>query len=280
MPLTELEKMAVYRIQEWERNLLDYEPNDFQLMYQKYIERAFLSLPSSVQNQFFSVIDSWLFHLHAAIQGSQLQSDAKDRILTAGRIFKNDIEVIADLKELDISQLQYIAEQQIARHRLYSFAQGGITGTGGTLFLGTDIPVMAIINLRAVQLIAMTYGFEVNTPYEMMTSLKIFHTALLPASIKKTGWRTLIQEFENNHDRYFYEGDEKITDITWIEQPIRQLFKAMVIVLFRKRMIQGIPLISMAIGAAANYQITRKVTEFAHYYYQLRYLREKEEKKG
>jgi hypothetical protein len=33
----------------------------------------------------------------------------------------------------------------------------------------------------------------------------------------------------------------------------------------------------MAIGATSNYQLTRKVTEFAHNYYQLRYLQEKEE---
>ena len=52
----------------------------------------------------------------------------------------------------------------------------------------------------------------------------------------------------------------------------------MMIIFFRKNLIQGIPLVSMAIGAGANYQLTRKVTEFAHNFYQLRYLREKEEK--
>ena len=31
----------------------------------------------------------------------------------------------------------------------------------------------------------------------------------------------------------------------------------------------------MAIGAGTNYQLTRKVTEFAHNYYQLRYLNQK-----
>ena len=97
------------------------------------------------------------------------------------------LEKIEDLKKLDIDQLQYIAEQQIARHRLYSFAQGGLAGTGGTLLLGTDIPAMAVINLRVVQLIAMTYGFEVNTPYEMMSSLKVFHTATLPPAFTKRG---------------------------------------------------------------------------------------------
>ncbi|WP_066063498.1 EcsC family protein [Neobacillus soli] len=277
MPLTDRETKVLNEIQEWERNLLNYEANDFQITYEKYLDRSFSLLPEKVQRQFFAVIDSWLFHLHSMIQGSQLQMDAKDRILSSGRIFQKGLEKIEDLKQLDIEQLHYLAEQQISRHRLYSFAQGGLAGTGGALLLGTDIPAMAVINLRAVQLIAMTYGVEVNTPYEMMTSLKVFHTATLPPRIQKAGWSSLMDELAGNREHYFYEGKEEIIDITWLEQPVQQLVKALVITLFRKKVIQGIPLISMAIGAGANYQLTRKVTDIAHKYYQIRYLKEKEE---
>ena len=277
MPLTDREEVVLNEIRLWEKNLLNYEATDFQLLYEKYLERSFSLLPEKIQRQFFSVIDGWLFYLHSIIQGTQLQMDAKERILASGRIFRKDIEKIADLRQLEIDQLQYIAEQQIARHRLYSFTQGGLSGTGGTLLLGADIPAMAVINLRVVQLIAMTYGFEVNTPFEMMASLKVFHTATLPSRVQKEGWASLMAELEEQEELYFYEGSEKITDITWLEQPIQQLFKAMVIMLFRKRAIQGIPLVSMAIGAGTNYQLTRKVTEFAHKYYQLRYLKNKEE---
>src|SRR5689334_5676960 len=133
MPLTDRETLVMNEIRSWEKNLLSYEANDFQLLYEKYLERSFSLLPGKVQRQFFSVIDGWLFHLHSIIQGSQLQMDAKERILGSGRIFRKDIENIADLRKLDIDQLQYIAEQQIARHRLYSFTQGGLSGTGGTL---------------------------------------------------------------------------------------------------------------------------------------------------
>lgn len=280
MPLTEREKMTLKGIQDWEKKLLAYEPNDFQLLYEKYVERSFLLLPDSVQKNFFSVVDGWLFHLHAMIQGSQLQLEAKERILSSGRIFNNNIETIEDLKYLKIEQLQYIAEQQMARHRFYSFAQGGLTGTGGTLFIGMDLPAIAVINLRVVQLIAMSYGFEVNTPFEMMTSLKIFHIALLPPKVQRAGWQALRTELEEKKDGYFYEGSEQIADISWIKQPLQQIFKALIILFFRKKFIQGIPLFSMAIGAAANYRLTKKVTEFAHNYYQLRYLQEKEEMNG
>jgi hypothetical protein len=277
LPLTDRETEVLNEIREWENQLLNYEANDLQLTYEKYLERSFSLLPEKVQQQFFSVIDNWLFHLHGMIQGSQIQMDAKERILSSGRVFNKELHQIEDLGKLNIDQLQYIAMQQIARHRLYSFTQGGLAGTGGPLLLGTDIPAMAVINLRVVQLIAMTYGFEVNTPYEMMSSLKVFHTATLPPRLQKEGWSSLMSEMKSSDEHYFYEGNEEITDVTWLEQPIQQLFKAMVITMFRKKLIQGIPVVSMAIGAGTNYQLTRKVTEFAHNYYKLRYLNQKEE---
>lgn len=277
MPLTDREQRILQEIKEWEQGLLSNEPNDFQMTYEKYLEQAFSVLPEKTQRQFFSVIDTWLYYLHNMIQASQLQQDAKERILSSGRIFHQELEKIEDLKSLDINQLQYIADQQIARHRMYSLIQGGIAGTGGPLLLGMDIPAMAVINLRVVQLIAMAYGFETNTPHEMMTSLKVFHTATLPPRLQKQGWSMLMEEMAAEYTPYFYEGKEEMTDFTWIDLPLQQLLKAMVITLFKKRLIQGLPLISMGIGAGVNYQLTRKVTDLAQKYYQLRYLNEKEE---
>ena len=77
MPLTDREARVLNEIRDWERNLYEFEPNDFQLTYEKYLQQSFSLLPEKVQKQFFSVIDSWLFHLHSMIQGSQLQIDAK-----------------------------------------------------------------------------------------------------------------------------------------------------------------------------------------------------------
>jgi hypothetical protein len=275
MPLTDWERKVLKGIRDWENKLLQYEPNDFQLVYERYLERSFSILPEKIQKQFFSIIDSWLFHFHAIIQGSQTQIEARERILSAARVFNSHLEKISDLKTLKLDQLQYIAEQQMTRHRFYSLAQGGLAGTGSTAFLGSDIPAMAIINLRAVQLIATTYGFEINTPYEMMSSLKVFHTSTLPPRFQIEGWKVLMDEVRT-YSHYFYEGNEDITDITWLEPLVLQLFKAIVIKLFQKKPVQGIPFVSIVIGSGVNYQFTKKVTDFAHKYYQLRFLIEKE----
>lgn len=275
MPLSDREKHLLENLRQWENRLLSYESNDFQLTFEKYIERSFSLLPEKLQDQFFSVIDSWLFHLHAMLQETELQRNSKERILSSARAFQSSIERISDLKKLEVNQLNFLVEQQIVRHRFYSFAQGGISGSGGSLLLGMDVPAMAVINLRAIQMIAMTYGFELNTPHEMMASLRVFHVATLPKQMQHEGWSSLKRELSDG-DRYFYEGTEEIVDISWIQQPVLQLLKAMVIFSFRHKTIQGIPLVSMAIGAGLNYQLTKKVTEFAHHYYLMRFLLEKE----
>jgi hypothetical protein len=275
MPLTDREKKVLDELSQWESKLYGYEPNDLELAYDRYLDRSFSMLPEEIQERFFSLFDSGLFHLHSLIQGSQLQMDAKERILAAGRVFQPELETIQDLRELPIEQLEFIAGQQIARHRIYSFVQGGMSGSGGNLVLGSDMPAMAVINLRIVQLIAMTYGFEVNTPFEMMVALKVFHTATMPSRLQSSGWTELKNDLDQAEDYYFYQGSDDLTDVTWLEQPIKQIFKGMAIMLFRKKHLQGLPVISMAIGAGANYQLTRRVTEFAHKYYQMRYFKEK-----
>jgi hypothetical protein len=181
------------------------------------------------------------------------------------------------LKSLTIDQLNYIADQHIARHRLYSFVQGGASGSGGFLLLGSDLPAIAVINVRVVQLIAMSYGYEVNTPFEMMMALKVFNAGMMPTRLQGAAWETLIYETKHTEDYYFYEGSEELTNLAWLEQPFKQLLKAIAISFFRKKLIQGVPLLSMAIGAGANYQLTRKVSGFAQRYYQYRYLLDKRE---
>ncbi|MBK5500474.1 EcsC family protein [Peribacillus sp. TH14] len=275
MEFTNREITIWNEISEWQENLYQYEPTDLAALYDKWLEQGFSLLPKNVQQQFFEKLDTWLFHLHAMVQSSQVQIDAREQILASARMFNEDIETLNDLNLLTIDQLNYIANQHIAKHRLYSFAQGGISGSGGLLLLGSDIPAMTVINVRTVQLIAMSYGFEVNTPFEMMLALKVFNAGAMPKRLRGTAWEELIREVQTAEDDYFYLGIEELTNPTWMEQPLKQLLKAVSITIFRKKLVRGIPFISMAIGAGSNYQMTRNVSEFAQKFYQYRYLQKK-----
>ncbi|MBT2648240.1 EcsC family protein [Bacillus sp. ISL-34] len=275
MEFTNREMKIWNEISEWQDKLYQYEPTDLAALYDKWLEQGFALLPENVQQQFFEKLDTWLFHLHAMVQSSQVQIDARERILASARVFNEEIETLSDLNHLSIDQLNYIANQHIAKHRLYSFVQGGMSGSGGLLLLGSDIPAMTVINVRIVQLIAMSYGVEVNTPFEMMLALKVFNAGAMPKRLQGIAWEELIREVQTAEDDYFYLGIEELTNPTWMEQPLKQLLKALSITVFRKKLVRGIPFISMAIGAGSNYQMTRNVSEFAQKFYQYRYLLEK-----
>ncbi|OEH91824.1 EcsC family protein [Bacillus solimangrovi] len=280
MQWTKTEQQVLEELSVWEEQLSQYESTDFERTYDKWIMTAFNNIDESIKNRLFEKLDSWLFHMHAIIRNTQFQIEERNHLITEARLFNEDIKVIDDLKELSLPQIIYLAEQRIAKQRLLSFAQGGITGSGGILTLGADLPLMAMLNLRSVQTIAMSYGYEVSNPFEMMMSFKVFHMAALPKRLRGAGWEKLKDELEQFDDEhYFYTGDERLTDETWFDQPLRQLFKALLILTLRKKLIQGIPLLGIGVGAGMNYQLSRQVTDFAQRFYQLRYLKEKENRK-
>ena len=276
MEWSDSERRVYKQIIDWEQSLFEYIPTDIERALDKWIEFGFEKLDPEIKEQFFKNLDNMLFHLHAFIQGSDSQMIAKERLIKTARVLDEDIDQVTDLKKLTIDQLVYLADQQIAKYRIYSFAQGGLAGTGGTL-LGVDVPAVIMLNLRAVQNIANVYGYDVNIPYEMMTSLRVFHAATLPKRMRAAGWSKLINEVQQFDDQfyYLYEKDEGLTNETWLEQPLIQILKSIVIILFRKKVIQGLPLVSMAFGAGMNYKLSRQVTEFANHFYQMRYLIEK-----
>ncbi|MCP8967453.1 EcsC family protein [Ectobacillus ponti] len=277
MGLTEREQRVWEELKNWERRLEQQEGTDFQMIYDKWMNSALSKLSRGERSKWFAKADQWLFHLHAFIQSTQSQLDARNRILATARLFHDHIEHVEDLKHLSIDELSYIAEHQIARHRMYSFVQGGAAGTGGLLLLGADLPLVAALNLKAVQLIATTYGYDVNKPYEMMLALKVFHAAILPARLQHYAWQELQQELgADEYAMFFYGGSEEVTDEDSLSAILKQLVKTLLLYSLRRKVFQGIPLLGIAVGSTVNYRLTRNVTEFANRFYQMRYLLEKQ----
>ncbi|MCP3025435.1 EcsC family protein [Halobacillus sp. A5] len=269
-------RRVLEQIKKWEEQHLNNETNDFEMIYSDWLQDSFRQISPKLRKDFFSKLDDWLFHTHAFLQGTNFQMEARERILTVGRIFNEEIEVMEDMQQLNVDQLTYIADQQTARSRLYSFAQGGLTGTGGIFLLGIDFPLMLAMNLRTVQLVGLTFGHEMNHPAEMMLSLKVFHAATLPKRLQGEAWKEITEEVKNYPSQFIYEGEEELTGAPWIEQPLKQVSKTLFILMFRKKLFQGIPLVSMAIGAQSNYNLTKRISEFSTKFYQYRHLLKQE----
>ncbi|WP_078414036.1 EcsC family protein [Priestia abyssalis] len=273
--LTKRDELVLREIEEWTEGLQMYTPHELQLTYSQWLEQTISVIPEDIRLNYINKLDEWLFHVSSWLQDSNIQQKSKKQILTSARAFYGDVDQIEDLKHLTIDQLNYLAEQKLAKQRLYGFIQGGLTGTGSSLFMSVDMPVLVLLNLRTVQLAAMSYGYEINSPFELMLSLKVFHAASLPKQWQSQGWDYLMNELATHEHSFFYEGNEKVLDETWFEKNINQLLKTTLLILMKKSVSKRNPLLSMFLGGVMNYQFTRQTADYAKRFYQYRYLREK-----
>lgn len=275
MDSIEREKAILKELELWENELQNDSRTDFQRTYSRWLNRKLEDIPVRLKQVFYEKVDTSLFNLHSVIQNSFIQQDAKKQIILSARALNENIKEISDLHLLSVDQLHYLADLQTSKHRLYSFLQGGVTGTGGILLIGADIPLQTILNLRSIQMISMCYGFEINNPYEMMTSLKVYHAALMPKHLQYNQWEGLKEEIHSdNQMNYFYEGNEDLADVKSLEYILKQIAKLSALSLFKRKLVAGIPVVSMVIGAASNYHSTRQITEFANKFYQYRLITE------
>lgn len=273
------EKAVLDEITLWENNLQNDVRTDFQRTFDRWMNNKVDEIPNSMKRLFFKKLDASLFNLHSFIQSSFIQQDAKKQILLSAKALNKDISQINDLHMLPIDQLHYLADLQTSKHRLYSFLQGGITGTGGILLTGIDIPAQTILNLRSIQMVSMCYGYEINNPYEMMTSLKVYHASLMPKHLQYQQWVELKKEIDTDEGMYyFYEGNDDLANSHSLEFLLKQVAKLSVLSLFKRKIIAGLPLVSIMIGAGANYHHTRQITDFANKFYQYRLINEKNNK--
>ncbi|PSL44568.1 EcsC family protein [Salsuginibacillus halophilus] len=260
-------------IEKWENTHFTYDATDLEVTSHRALEKGFYNLPESQRRRALMFVDKFLFYAQSLTLNSKYHDEAEDRLIRMGQVFDDEIQSIEDFHQLQLPQLNYLLSTQLAKQRLVSLGQGGATGFGGPLLLASDLPMLLLINLRTVQLTAMTYGYDLRYPNEMMTALQVFHTASLPKRMQKAYWDQLpLHQDENGSSPYFYDGEEEVVDATWLLQPLRHIAKAVVLQNFRKKLLQGVPVLGIAFGAAVNYQFAREVSEVAKRYYEKRWI--------
>lgn len=272
MKLTKSEEVLIEELQSWRESFFEHEPKQWEKLYDNWINQAFSLIPAPVQGEIFAKLDDWLFHLNSLLRGTQLQNEAFERILRAAQSIDERVNEYTDMQSLPVSQLTFIAEQQAAKHRLYSLIQGGLTGSGQNVFMSSDFFALLVIHLRSIQLIAMSFGNNVQSPVDLHETLKVFTVAMMPDRMKSEGLEILIEDLRKD-DKSFYLSDQQyLADISWIDEPLKHVLKVAFISMMNKKKPSRLKWLSIATGACINYKTTRQVTDFAIKYYQMKHL--------
>lgn len=263
--LEEIERWELDYFQEKsESSIITYERKLFELLEEKY---------PTYQEKLIKATDAFIFHIYAIMKNSKHDQEVVKQILNHGRVFNSEVETVNDMKHLSIDQLRFIADQQLAKQRLLALAQGGITGLSNPLVLAGDLPLLLALHLRSIQLVATTYGHDLREPKEMFIALKLFHVATMPKQLQKQNWEFLNEEIDSiENDTIYFSDHNQLATSVWLQQPLRQLAKAILIFSLRKKLYKGIPIFSITLGSVANYQLAKQVTEISHQFYQKRHV--------
>jgi hypothetical protein len=273
MKKTDQLQIRLHEINEWEEAFFSYEATDFKTTYSRWTEQVFDQLSEKTKERWLTAMDTCLLHLHAWLHHSRSYEETKRRVISHARTFDPTISTIDDLQSLPLEQLDYLADQLMAKQRLLALGQGGVTGMGGAFLLLSDLPALAVIQLRSLQHLALVYGYDVRRPVELMNMLKLFYVATIPKSYQANEWDKLLNEVENQErDHVFYSGDDAIMQDAIFEQLTKQLVKSFVITMLKKKLIQGVPLVGMAVGAGLNYRFSQQVIDVGQHFYQKRRL--------
>lgn len=278
MSLTPHEQNILNSILEWEKQMFKEERSMVTSSFSgNWSKKGFKKINPSIKDKVTQSIDQAIFQLNALLHSVKWQKETQERLIQEAQIFSSDVIQLEDMKHLSLKQLSYMVEKEVSKQRWRGLIQGGVTGSGGFLMLGIDLPLLLAINMRAIQTIAMTYGYNTLMPVEMLTSLKVLQMGILPKTQRGPAWEELGEQvLHRDHDPYFYNGPDSLESEAWFDQLIRQIGKTFLIVQLRKKAVNNIPLLGMALGAGLNYRFTKSITDIAHKFYQKRFILEKE----
>ncbi|MEH7611599.1 EcsC family protein [Gottfriedia acidiceleris] len=250
--------------------------NKLELMYQNASNFLLQKIPQSYSNTFNELFSTAFFHTQSLIQTTKQFQEKKLDILNRAQILRSDIKIISDLRKLPLRQLNFLAEQEISKALIVSSVQGGISGTSTKLALFGDLPALLFINLKTVQEIALCYGYDVSIPKEMECSLKVLQGAILPSTEKYVVWSNLMNDILKHEDSdVFATWENEFNGEGVYYTVILQMCKLLTIHSLRNKVLSGIPLLGVTVGAKWNESFTKNVLEYTKKFYQYRILSER-----
>lgn len=250
--------------------------NKLELMYQNASNFLLQKIPQSYSNTFIEFFSTAFFHTQSLIQTTKQFQEKKLDILNRAQILRSDIKTISDLRKLPLRQLNFLAEQEISKALIVSSVQGGISGTSTKLALFGDLPALLFINLKTVQEIALCYGYDVSIPKEMECSLKVLQGAILPSTEKYVVWSSLMNDILKHEDSdVFATWENEFNGEGVYYTVILQMCKLLMIHSLRNKVLSGIPLLGVTVGAKWNESFTKNVLEYTKKFYQYRILSER-----
>jgi len=180
---------------------------------------------------------------------------------------------IADLRDRDLSLLDAIAKGYASENAVLAAVEGGGMGLGGAVLIAADIPLLFGINLRLIQQIGASYGFDVSTPAYAPLVLSIFNVA---ASGSRQSKNQALREVTVAAAALAQFSDYRGRVSGMFREQNRHLPREIAKNIAGRKIAQAIPIAGAAIGAGINYWFTTETAESAFMLFRALYIERKE----
>lgn len=269
MRLTEYERSVQKEIEKW-------QSGDVSLFAQAFnwamapmdwvVERV---VPEEVVDQADKSISQFLSLLNDA---STWTYEPKE-VLRAARSKGIEAEDITDLRDHDLKTLDGIARSYVSENAILAAIEGGGTGLGGAVLIAADIPLLFGINLRLIQQIGASYGFDVSTPAYSPLVLSIFNVA---ASGSRESKNMALREITVAAAALAHLSEYRGRVSGTFRDQNRHLPREIAKNIGGRKIAQMIPIAGAAIGAGINYWFTTETAESAFMLFRALYIERKE----
>ncbi len=211
--------------------------------------------------------------LNSFIEGSMHLWDkiaSRDKVLKAFDKRGYQIQELKGIQQLPIDVVDDVAKHYISQGEWMCAAEGAATGMGGIFLLAADAVSLLALQLRIIQQIGYSYGFDVTKPEEKIFAAKLLSEAYLHPAKKER--ESLIQEMRMAaklvrgggplgliRQRLFIQGSAKIAEKIGIRMGGRKIS-------------QFVPVIGAVAGGVINKKVTGDVVRIAQEVYRDRLL--------
>lgn len=222
-----------------------------------------------------------------------------------------DIETIEELCRLRSYDISKIVNKKKGLSRLYAGVEGAVTGAFGFKGLPFNLVLSLLLYFRAVQTIAMYYGYDVkNNDEELIIASDVFTNALSPGKndvnnelggviskvmllteasvVKQTAKKTwtdmatrggiplLLTQMRALANKYAQKALEKAGEKGLEQSIFKGVFEQIGRKLTLKTVGKAVPIVSGFIGALIDVSQMNTIVKYADIFYQKRFIMEKQ----
>lgn len=236
-------------------------------------------VPESVRNQVTGAIQGALDKM----QQSSGWLVSRDSVYARLSRDLGPIRGSLDLLEKPVERLDEIAGEFISRATTGMTIEGAAAGASGVIGLAADIPILYCTLFKTIQEVALCYGFPVKPPQErvhILQTLDLGHNLhgrqrpqIVANIFQMQGMIRVGASVEALEALAQFGMGGSGTQTQALVRNLR-LARQLAFDLIERKLLQGLVIVGSAVGAAANYTLTRDVGVAALNLYRRRFLME------